>query len=107
MADNRNPNGLPQSWFSRPWSPLKRITAIVTLSSVCLAAGAAHADNPAIVIDVQSGKVLHAERATDPWYPASITKLMTVYVSLKAVRDGRAKMDQLLTVSAQHKLPPS
>ena len=33
-----------------------------------------------------SGKVLHAERATDPWFPASITKLMTTYVALDMVR---------------------
>ena len=32
-----------------------------------------------------SGKVLYAERATDPWFPASITKLMTAYVALSAL----------------------
>ncbi|MEO0618726.1 MAG: serine hydrolase, partial [Pseudomonadota bacterium] len=35
----------------------------------------------AIVVDVDSGAVLHAERADQPWYPASITKLMTAYVA--------------------------
>ena len=40
-----------------------------------------------------------AENATYPWYPASVTKLMTAYVTLKAVKDGRLTLDTLLTVS--------
>lgn len=66
------------------------------------------AANPVVVIDVDSGKVLFSERATDPWYPASITKLMTTYVALQAIQSGRVRMDSLLTVSsASASLPPS
>ena len=36
-----------------------------------------------------------------PWYPASTTKLMTMYVTLKAVKDKRLTLDTLLTVSPQ------
>ena len=43
--------------------------------------------------------MLHAEHATYPWYPASTTKLMTMYLTLKAVKDGRLALDTLLTVS--------
>src|SRR5262249_58937384 len=50
-------------------------------------------------VDVESGKVLHAENATSPWYPASITKIMTTYATLRAVKDGKIKLDKLLTVS--------
>ncbi len=35
-----------------------------------------------LLVEVESGKVLHAENATYPWYPASITKIMTAYVTL-------------------------
>ena len=52
-----------------------------------------------LVIEADSGKVLHAENATHPWYPASITKLMTTYVTLRAVKEGRLTLDTLLTVS--------
>jgi D-alanyl-D-alanine carboxypeptidase len=52
-----------------------------------------------LVIEVESGKVLHAENATYPWYPASVTKLMTAYVTLRAVKDGRMTLDKLLPVS--------
>ena len=34
-----------------------------------------------------------------PWYPASVTKMMTAYVTLKAVKEGRISLDTLLTVS--------
>jgi D-alanyl-D-alanine carboxypeptidase len=52
-----------------------------------------------LVIDADSGKVLEAENATVPWYPASVTKLMTAYVTLQAVKDGRLTLDKTLTVS--------
>ena len=52
-----------------------------------------------LVVEADTGKVLQAENATMPWYPASVTKLMTAYVTLKAVKDGRITLDTLLTVS--------
>lgn len=57
--------------------------------------------NPAIVIDAASGETLFQQDATRPWYPASLTKLMTVFVALKAVREGRITMDTPLRVSAR------
>jgi D-alanyl-D-alanine carboxypeptidase len=53
-----------------------------------------------LLVDVDSGRVLHAENATYPWYPASTTKLMTAYVILHAVKTGRITLDSLFTVSA-------
>jgi D-alanyl-D-alanine carboxypeptidase len=52
-----------------------------------------------LVVEADTGKVLQAENATYPWYPASVTKMMTAYVTLKAVKDGRISLDGLLTVS--------
>jgi len=43
--------------------------------------------------------VLQAENATQPWYPASLTKIMTAYVTLTAVKQGRISLNTLLTVS--------
>jgi D-alanyl-D-alanine carboxypeptidase len=53
----------------------------------------------AILVDADTGKVLHAENATYPWYPASVTKLMTAYLTLKAVKSGGITFDTLFTVS--------
>jgi D-alanyl-D-alanine carboxypeptidase len=52
-----------------------------------------------ILIEADTGKVLRAENATYPWYPASTTKLMTLYVTLQAVKQGRVTFDTLFTVS--------
>jgi D-alanyl-D-alanine carboxypeptidase len=52
-----------------------------------------------LVVEADSGKVLQSENATYPWYPASVTKMMTAYVTLKAVKDGRLSLDTVLTVS--------
>jgi D-alanyl-D-alanine carboxypeptidase len=52
-----------------------------------------------LLIEADTGKVLYSERATQPWYPASVTKLMTAYVTLRAVKENRLSLDTLLTVS--------
>jgi D-alanyl-D-alanine carboxypeptidase len=71
-------------------------------------AGEALAASPALVVDVDSGKVIYAEQATQPWFPASITKLMTAYVALQAVREGKVAIDTPLPISAfAASMPPS
>ncbi len=52
-----------------------------------------------LVVEADTGKVLQADNATMPWYPASVTKMMTAYVTLKTVKEGRMTLDQLVTVS--------
>ena len=56
---------------------------------------------PFLLADAQTGEVLLQSDATAPWFPASTTKLMTTYVALSAVRDGRLTMDTPLTMSAR------
>ena len=58
----------------------------------------AHAE-ATLLVEADSGKVLEAENATFPWHPASLTKVMTAYVTLKAVKDGKITLDTLVTVS--------
>lgn len=64
--------------------------------------GAAAADSryAAIVIDAQTNGVLHAENADEPRYPASLTKMMTLYLTFEALDDGRLTLEQRLPVSA-------
>ncbi len=63
---------------------------------------------PALVIEMASGAILYEDHATEPWYPASLTKLMTVYVAWNAVRDHRIALDTPLAVSARAAMmPPS
>jgi len=81
--------------------PTRRVKLKTTLGlAFALAAGHALA-NPALVIDAGSGQVLFQSQPTANWYPASLTKLMTVYVALGAVRDGRVTMDTPFVVSSR------
>ena len=52
-----------------------------------------------LVIEAESGRVLYSQNAGQAWYPASVTKLMTAYVTLRAVKEGRLALDTPLTVS--------
>ncbi|MGH6784459.1 MAG: D-alanyl-D-alanine carboxypeptidase family protein, partial [Sphingomicrobium sp.] len=76
-----------------------RIAAAVIGGAASLGAGAASSE-ALLVVEADSGKVLHAEHASSPWYPASVTKLVTAYVVLRAVKERRIALDGLLTVSA-------
>jgi|SRR5450755_321432 D-alanyl-D-alanine carboxypeptidase len=80
------------------------------LFGVWLAAGgsAAVCANPTLVIDADSGQVLQQEEATTRWFPASLTKLMTVYVALHAVQANGVSLDTPFTVSARaYRMAPS
>jgi D-alanyl-D-alanine carboxypeptidase len=72
--------------------------ALLTGAASALATTQAGAE-AMLVIEAESGKVLFAENATYPWYPASITKLMTAYVTLREVKEGRLTLDKPLVVS--------
>jgi D-alanyl-D-alanine carboxypeptidase len=88
---------------------VSRVLRVTAFALAALMSGSAlAAGGPALVVEVESGRVLHAERATDPWFPASITKLMTAYVALDKIRSGQMSMDTLLIVSdGAAALPPS
>jgi len=96
---------VPLSRTSHLASPLRvwlRKTALngllIVAALVFAAPRLAHAEAH-LLIEADTGKVLEADNATMPWYPASVTKIMTAYVTLKAVKDGKLTLDTLLTVS--------
>ena len=53
----------------------------------------------AMVADMDSGRVLYSENATDLNYPASLTKIMTLYLTFDALEHGRLHLDDYLIVS--------
>ena len=61
------------------------------------------------MVDDNSGEVLHDENADEPRHPASLTKIMTLYLLFEQLEAGRLKLDTRLPVSAfaalQHLLP--
>ena len=78
-----------------PLGDLGRIFAIVGLALVLagFAGGAAAAaPDAAIVVDANSGKVLYADQADAKRHPASLTKMMTLYMLFEAIDSGRANL---------------
>ncbi len=85
--------------FLRPLLRKSSLNWIVLAAALGIVAPrVAHAE-ALLVVEAETGKVLEAQNATYPWYPASVTKLMTAYVTLKALKEGRLSLDTLLTVS--------
>lgn len=54
----------------------------------------------ALVVDARSGKVLHSENADTRLHPASLTKMMTLYVVFEAVENGELSLDQSIKISS-------
>ena len=63
-------------------------------------AGVVHAGYAAIVVDPATGQVLDAVNPDQQNYPASLAKMMTLYLTLQALHDGKLKLDQKLPVTA-------
>ena len=84
---------------------MRRLLLILSL----LAAAAVHAQSTVtmppvaarawLLLDHGSGQVLGQENADERVEPASLTKLMTAYLSFSALRQGVLKPDQIITVS--------
>lgn len=84
---------------NRPSLPrFPRLMASILAVVVFASAGVAHA-NPSMVVDVRTGRVIAHEEAFSKWYPASLTKLMTAYVTFKALKSGRLALDTEVVMS--------
>ncbi len=69
-----------------------------TLGLALSGAVRAHAEAK-LLFEASTGKVLLAENATYPWYPASVTKLMTTYTTLREVQQRKISLNTLITVT--------
>jgi len=65
-------------------------------------------NNPWILLDAKTGALIAHNKATRPWHPASIAKLMTVYTVFREVEKGRLDLTSPVRVSALAlTIPPS
>lgn len=70
--------------------------------------GTGSARYASIVIDAESGRILHSENEDTRNYPASLTKIMTLYMVFEALESGSLTLDQQLVVSRHAAgMPPS
>lgn len=88
------------------WSHVRRMARAASLLAaavvVGLTAGTARAApdrSAALIMDYSTGATLYAHNADEPRHPASLTKMMTLYMTFEAIQQGRLTMDQKLLVS--------
>lgn len=73
---------------------------VVLLAALVLGiSGGAQARYASIVVDYDTGRVLHETNADTRNYPASLTKMMTLYLAFEALERGDLKLNQRLKVS--------
>jgi len=78
---------------------LPHLAAVSVILLGALLANPAHAGYAAIVIDADTGRVLHSRNADTRNFPASLTKMMTLFLAFEALENGTLKLDQPLRVS--------
>jgi D-alanyl-D-alanine carboxypeptidase len=77
------------------------IVAASGLIAVALLGGTADAaPNASIVVDHKTGKVLYSSNADSQRYPASLTKMMTLYMLFEAIESGKTGLDSKIKMSA-------
>lgn len=98
----------------RPWRGTRRLLlhstfiAFVGFNLLALPYNRAEARYASIVTDAQSGAVLHQINADTRNYPASLVKMMTLYLTFEALNDNRIQPQQRLAVSHRAaNMPPS
>ena len=94
---------------------MQRFFTILFGISLFLFSGIAHAANKqaenkqyyakikysSIIVDSDTLEILHARQIDELRYPASLTKMMTLYLVFDALDDGRLKIDEKIKVSAK------
>ncbi|MGV6812966.1 MAG: D-alanyl-D-alanine carboxypeptidase family protein [Brevirhabdus sp.] len=60
----------------------------------------------AVVMDARSGEVLHARNADTRLHPASLTKMMTLYITFEAIKRGEISLDTKVRISKKAAAEP-
>ncbi len=66
---------------------------------LCLASVSHAAPYAAMVMDARTGEVLHSRNADTRLHPASLTKMMTLYIAFEAIRMGEITLDTKVRIS--------
>ncbi len=92
----------------RPWQWarfglfLAVIGCVIQLSSTRAQA----APYAAMVIDARTGEVLHSRNADTQLHPASLTKMMTLYIAFEAIKRGEISPDTVVTITSKASAEP-
>jgi D-alanyl-D-alanine carboxypeptidase len=83
----------------RVWRQSLTAALLLALSAISAGSASAQSKYASIVIDTGNGEVLYRANADDPKYPASLTKMMTLYLTFEALQKKRIKLGQYFPVS--------
>ena len=87
---------------------LRSVFALVLLIGLFLAPVSATAKYASIVVDVNTGRILHATNADTRNYPASLTKMMTLYIVFDSLNAGEITLKTKFKTSRRAtQQPPS
>ena len=78
---------------------------LIGIFMLCVAQAAA-APYAAMVMDARTGEVLHSRNADTRLHPASLTKMMTLYVVFDAVERGQISLDTMVKISKKAAAEP-
>lgn len=78
---------------------ITRILGTIVLCAGLWAAPAISAPYAAFVMDARTGKVLHSRNADTRLHPASLTKMMTLYITFQAIDKGEITLDTYVKIS--------
>ena len=99
-------SGFGNGWLARHKAragllrlPSRSLAAGLFAAATILATQPAQAGYASFVMDAQSGEVFHARNADTRNFPASLTKIMTLFMLFEGLETGRLKLDQALPVS--------
>ena len=87
---------------------MKQYLRAVSLAFILVLSGATAWSAPyaALVMDARTGEVLHSRSADRQLAPASLTKMMTLYLAFVEIESGRMDLDQMITISANASSEP-
>jgi D-alanyl-D-alanine carboxypeptidase len=74
--------------------------AIIVVTNIWAAAIASAAPYAAFVMDARTGQIFHSENGETRLHPASLTKMMTLYIAFQAIQRGEISLDTEVRISA-------
>ena len=86
--------------------PRKMSTLLVALFLYMGGATLALAQYASLIMDANTGRVLYESNADVIHYPASLTKMMTLYLLFESLQDGRVSLDERIQTSAHAAAQP-
>jgi D-alanyl-D-alanine carboxypeptidase len=82
---------------------------VILASAMMMATGTAHASarkSAVLVVDGNTGRVLHQSAANEPRHPASLAKMMTIYIAFELIEQGRLSYHTKIKMSANAAAAP-